>query len=50
MGARRAHVVALSLALAALVSSVVQAQTRASQPGTASTVSLAMSNAGTADS
>jgi len=32
------------------MSSVVQAQTRTSQPGTVSAVSLAMSNAGTADS
>jgi hypothetical protein len=50
IGSGRAYVAALSLVLAGLVSSVVQAQTGASQPGTASTVSLAMSNAGTADS
>ena len=46
----RAYVAALSLVLAGLMSSVVQAQTRASQPGTVSAVSLAMSNARTADS
>ena len=46
----RAHVAALSLVLAGLMSSVVQAQTRASQPGTVSAVSLAMSNAGNSDS
>src|SRR4029077_21132079 len=50
IGSGRAYVAALSLTFPGLVSSEVQAQTRASQPGTASTVSLAMANAGTADS
>ena len=50
IGSGRACVAALSLILAGFVSSVVQAQTRASQPGTAGTVSLAMANAGAADS
>ncbi|HEX9381806.1 MAG TPA: hypothetical protein VF908_00245, partial [Gemmatimonadaceae bacterium] len=50
IGSGRVCVAVLSLALAGLVSPMVQAQTPASQPGTASTVSLAMSNAGSADS